>query len=77
MGRHRNRATKTGKIKRAKNIQPGNIDERIAHRLGLHHQICQDCDARAPPRATNCRKCGSHELRPKAHDYRGKPSNNR
>ncbi len=31
----------------------------------LDKQICMNCNARNPPKATRCRKCGSKDLRPK------------
>ncbi len=36
----------------------------------LHKRICMKCNARNAPRATRCRKCGSHELRSKAKEAR-------
>lgn len=31
----------------------------------LNKQICMRCNARNPPRADHCRKCGYNNLRPK------------
>lgn len=36
----------------------------------LNKKICMKCSARNAPRATQCRKCGSKELRPKAREAR-------
>jgi len=33
-----------------------------AERRLLHKKICMKCYARNAPRATRCRRCGSHEL---------------
>ncbi|WP_456482753.1 50S ribosomal protein L40e [Methanopyrus sp.] len=33
--------------------------------------ICMKCNARNPPDATKCRKCGYKGLRPKAREPRG------
>lgn len=38
----------------------------------LYKQICMKCYARNAMRATQCRKCGSKELRPKAKEFRRK-----
>lgn len=37
----------------------------VAERRLLNKQICMRCNARNPPRATYCRKCGYKGLRPK------------
>ncbi|MCD6370025.1 MAG: 50S ribosomal protein L40e [Thermoplasmata archaeon] len=37
----------------------------------LNKKICMKCYARNPPNATRCRRCGSHQLRPKAKEKRG------
>jgi large subunit ribosomal protein L40e len=36
----------------------------------LDKQICMRCNARNPPRAKACRKCGYDKLRPKAKERR-------
>ncbi|MCK4443735.1 MAG: 50S ribosomal protein L40e [Thermoplasmata archaeon] len=36
----------------------------------LHKKICMKCSARNSVRATQCRKCGSKELRMKAKEAR-------
>jgi large subunit ribosomal protein L40e len=36
----------------------------------LHKKICMKCSARNSMRATQCRKCGSSELRLKAREAR-------
>ena len=36
----------------------------------LDKQICMRCNARNPQRADRCRKCGYHNLRPKAKEPR-------
>jgi large subunit ribosomal protein L40e len=36
----------------------------------LEKQICMRCNARNPPRAKRCRKCGYKKLRPKAKEPR-------
>ncbi len=41
-----------------------------AERRLLVKKICMKCDARNPLRATECRKCGSRELRLKAKEPR-------
>ncbi|MFB6107312.1 MAG: 50S ribosomal protein L40e [Haloplanus sp.] len=41
-----------------------------AERRILEKQICMRCNARNPPRATRCRKCGYKNLRPKAKERR-------
>ena len=38
----------------------------------LHKQVCMKCYAGNPVRATQCRKCGSTDLRPKARESRRK-----
>jgi large subunit ribosomal protein L40e len=38
----------------------------------LHKTICMKCYARNPPKATQCRRCGSRDLRPKAREARKK-----
>ncbi len=43
----------------------------VAEERLLHKQICMKCGARNSPRAKQCRKCGSKELRPKARESRG------
>ncbi|MFB6160384.1 MAG: 50S ribosomal protein L40e [Haloferacaceae archaeon] len=42
-----------------------------ATRRTLDKQICMRCNARNPPRATSCRKCGYKSLRPKSKEPRG------
>jgi large subunit ribosomal protein L40e len=41
-----------------------------AERRILDKQICMRCNARNPKRADSCRKCGYHNLRPKAKETR-------
>jgi large subunit ribosomal protein L40e len=36
----------------------------------LEKQICMRCNARNPPRAERCRKCGYKHLRPKSKERR-------
>ena len=36
----------------------------------LEKQICMRCNARNPPNAKRCRKCGYKNLRPKAKETR-------
>ncbi len=36
----------------------------------LNKLICMKCNARNPPRAQRCRKCGYDKLRPKAKERR-------
>ena len=36
----------------------------------LNKLICMKCNARNPPRAERCRKCGYDKLRPKAKERR-------
>jgi large subunit ribosomal protein L40e len=36
----------------------------------LNSKICMRCNARNPPRAERCRKCGYKKLRPKARESR-------
>ncbi len=36
----------------------------------LGKQVCMRCNARNAPRATECRKCGYKNLRPKAKERR-------
>jgi large subunit ribosomal protein L40e len=43
--------------------------DKAAERI-LDKQICMRCNARNPPRATECRKCGYGNLRPKAKEPR-------
>ncbi len=38
----------------------------------LHKKVCMRCNARNAMRATQCRKCGSTDLRPKAKEFRRK-----
>lgn len=38
----------------------------------LNKRICMNCSARNPPRATQCRRCGYHGLRPKSRERSGK-----
>jgi len=45
------------------------MSESIEARL-LEKQICMRCNARNPKRATECRKCGYKNLRPKAKETR-------
>jgi large subunit ribosomal protein L40e len=40
-------------------------DERL-----LNKKICMRCNARNPPKASRCRKCGYTNLRPKAKESR-------
>ncbi len=42
----------------------------VAEKRLLEKQICMRCNARNPPRATSCRKCGYKNLRPKAKERR-------
>jgi ubiquitin-large subunit ribosomal protein L40e len=42
----------------------------VAEKRLLEKQICMRCNARNPPRATSCRKCGYQNLRPKAKERR-------
>ncbi|MFW6448483.1 MAG: 50S ribosomal protein L40e [Halobacteriota archaeon] len=44
---------------------------REAEQRLLQKQICMRCNARNPPRAERCRKCGYGHLRPKAVESRG------
>ncbi|WP_188681654.1 50S ribosomal protein L40e [Thermogymnomonas acidicola] len=37
----------------------------------LNKMICMRCNARNPPKAERCRKCGYKGLRPKAKERRG------
>ncbi len=41
-----------------------------AEKRMLEKQICMRCNARNPPRAERCRKCGYDKLRPKAKEAR-------
>ncbi|GAB7094852.1 50S ribosomal protein L40e [Halolamina litorea] len=43
--------------------------DKAADRI-LNKQICMRCNARNPPRAEECRKCGYGKLRPKAKEPR-------
>ncbi|MFB6254607.1 MAG: 50S ribosomal protein L40e [Halobacteriaceae archaeon] len=45
------------------------MTETIEERL-LGKKICMRCNARNPERADQCRKCGYHNLRPKARESR-------
>lgn len=45
------------------------MTESVEDRL-LGKQICMKCNARNPPRADSCRKCGYQHLRPKAKERR-------
>ncbi|GAA0282304.1 MULTISPECIES: 50S ribosomal protein L40e [Halobacterium] len=45
------------------------MSETIEKRL-LEKQICMRCNARNPKRASECRKCGYKNLRPKAKESR-------
>jgi len=38
----------------------------------LNKKICMRCDARNPPRAVRCRRCGYKGLRPKSREKKGK-----
>lgn len=37
----------------------------------LDIKVCRRCNARNPPKATRCRKCGYPSLRPKKKELRG------
>ncbi|MFC4249739.1 50S ribosomal protein L40e [Natribaculum luteum] len=41
-----------------------------AEKRMLEKQICMRCNARNPPGAERCRKCGYDKLRPKAKEAR-------
>jgi large subunit ribosomal protein L40e len=41
-----------------------------AEKRNLEKQICMRCNARNPPRAESCRKCGYKHLRPKSKERR-------
>ena len=41
-----------------------------AEKRTLQKMICMKCNARNPPRADQCRKCGYKKLRPKATEPR-------
>jgi len=43
----------------------------VAEKRLLIKKICMRCNARNPPSATRCRKCGYPKLRPKAKEPRG------
>ena len=42
----------------------------VAEKRTLEKMICMRCNARNPPRAKRCRKCGYKNLRPKAKEAR-------
>lgn len=69
MGRHRRKphdSKKDGGTGASKEVS-----RIIEEKLGHNDLVCQDCDARSPSDATNCRKCNSTNLRPVANDFRG------
>ncbi|MFQ6084747.1 MAG: 50S ribosomal protein L40e [Candidatus Bathyarchaeia archaeon] len=46
------------------------LKKSIAQRHRLHMKICRDCGARNAPRAIQCRRCGSRNLRWKRREVR-------
>ncbi len=54
----------------AKRLTPVMASFDAAEKRTLNKMICMRCNARNPPKADRCRKCGYAKLRPKAKEAR-------
>lgn len=73
MGRHLKYPTKDGDVVKESAVGDSGTkkepSEAVLKRLGFGKMVCMDCNARNPTNASNCRKCGSSDLREKKHAY--------
>lgn len=69
MGRHRKYALPNGTVAGGESVSKQDAHPAVQERLGFDKQVCMSCNARNPPRADSCRKCGNGQLRRKKRQF--------